>query len=178
VLAVLLHHDGYTVDTAENGPMALAQLQVYRYDVLLCDLRMPDLNGPDLYALVLRQYAYLSQRVIFLTGDTLRAESRVHTPSEAYPPVGGAGEIQGDALATWWRKNALCSSYPHVRRVVKRPAMHILRCYNSTAERIISCSWKCGKTRQPSKTMAKPRTQHNGVKSYSRFASAHTTSVC
>ena len=37
---------------------------------------MPDLNGPDLYALVLRQYAYLSQRVIFLTRDTLRAESR------------------------------------------------------------------------------------------------------
>jgi len=24
----------------------------------------------------------------------------VHTPSEAYPPVGGAGESQGDALAT------------------------------------------------------------------------------
>ena len=29
---------------------------------------MPSLNGPDLYAIVLRQYAYLSQRVIFLTG--------------------------------------------------------------------------------------------------------------
>jgi hypothetical protein len=37
--------------------------------------------------------------------------ARVHTPSEAYPPVGGAGESQGDALATWWHKNALCLSY-------------------------------------------------------------------
>ena len=46
---------------------------------------MPDLNGPDLYALVLRQYAYLPQRVIFLTGDTLRAESRAFLEQCAQP---------------------------------------------------------------------------------------------
>jgi CheY-like chemotaxis protein len=74
-LAHLLRRDGYTVDTADDGQAGLTQLQAHRYDVLLCDLRMPELNGPDLYAIVLRQYAYLSQRVVFLTGDTLSADS-------------------------------------------------------------------------------------------------------
>ncbi|HEY5864613.1 MAG TPA: response regulator [Candidatus Tectomicrobia bacterium] len=84
-LAHILRRDGYTVDTAENGTAGLAQLQAHHYDVLLCDLRMPSLNGPDLYALVLRQYAYLSQRVIFLTGDTLSTDSTVFLEKCAQP---------------------------------------------------------------------------------------------
>jgi CheY-like chemotaxis protein len=84
-LARILRRDGYTVDTADNGTAGLTQLQAHRYDVLLCDLRMPSLNGPDLYALVLRHYAYLSQRVIFLTGDTLSTDSTVFLEKCAQP---------------------------------------------------------------------------------------------
>ena len=50
-LAQILRRDGYTVDTADNGTAGLAQLQAHRYDVLLCDLRMPGLNGPELYTI-------------------------------------------------------------------------------------------------------------------------------
>jgi CheY-like chemotaxis protein len=46
---------------------------------------MPGLNGPDLYALVLRQYAYLSQRVVFLTGDTLSTDSTAFLEKCAQP---------------------------------------------------------------------------------------------
>ena len=74
-LSQILRRDGYTVDTAENGTAGLTQIQVHRYDILLCDLRMPDLNGQDLYALIINRYSYLSQRVIFLTGDTLSTDS-------------------------------------------------------------------------------------------------------
>jgi len=84
-LAQLLRRDGYTVDTAENGLAALTQLQAHRYDVLVCDVRMPALNGPDLYARVLGQYASLSQRVIFLTGDTLGADTRAFLATCAQP---------------------------------------------------------------------------------------------
>jgi CheY-like chemotaxis protein len=38
--------------------------------VILCDLHMPDLDGPAFYAILVRQYPTLRQRVIFLTGDT------------------------------------------------------------------------------------------------------------
>jgi CheY-like chemotaxis protein len=74
-LARLLRHDGSTVDTAANGHLALAHLQAHRYDVVLCDLRMPGLDGPAFYDILCRQHAYLRPRVLFLTGDTLGAES-------------------------------------------------------------------------------------------------------
>ena len=44
-LARLLQRDGYVVATARNGRHALAALQAQRYDVILCDLRMPELEG-------------------------------------------------------------------------------------------------------------------------------------
>src|SRR4030095_1208963 len=69
-LAGLLRRDGYLVGTASNGRHALAQLQERPYDVILCDLRMPELDGPAFYAILTRQYPALRQRVIFLTGDT------------------------------------------------------------------------------------------------------------
>jgi CheY-like chemotaxis protein len=66
----LLRRDGYRVDTASNGRSALLQLQERPYDVILCDLHMPDVDGPAFYAILVRQYPTLRQRVIFLTGDT------------------------------------------------------------------------------------------------------------
>jgi CheY-like chemotaxis protein len=74
-VAVLLRRDGHTVDTAGNGELALAQLQERRYDIVLCDLHMPDIDGPTFYDILRCQYPSLCQRVIFLTGDTLRAHS-------------------------------------------------------------------------------------------------------
>jgi CheY-like chemotaxis protein len=74
-LARLLRHDGHTVDTAADGHAALTYLQAQRYDVVLCDLHMPALDGVAFYDLLCQQHVYLRQRVIFLTGDTLGAAS-------------------------------------------------------------------------------------------------------
>ena len=74
-LTRLLHRDGYTVETAANGQKALAQLPAHHYDVIVCDLRMPALDGRAFYDLLQRQFPSLCQRVIFVTGDTLGADS-------------------------------------------------------------------------------------------------------
>ena len=74
-LARLLRRDGAMVDTADTGTRALALLQERRYDVLLCDLRMPDLDGPTFYDILTSQYPALRPRLIFLTGDTLSTDS-------------------------------------------------------------------------------------------------------
>jgi CheY-like chemotaxis protein len=70
-LARLLRRDGHTVDLAANGRLALAKLDARAYDLILCDVRMPELDGPTLYRLLARQQPELCSRVIFLTGDTL-----------------------------------------------------------------------------------------------------------
>ena len=75
-LTGLLRRDGYLVGTASNGQHALTQLQERPYDVIVCDLHMPDVDGPAFYAILTRQYPALRQRVIFLTGDPGSAASR------------------------------------------------------------------------------------------------------
>jgi CheY-like chemotaxis protein len=74
-LTHLLQHDGHTVETATNGQEALALLHEQGFDLILCDLLMPALDGQTLYGLLQRQLPALCQRMIFLTGDTLSPES-------------------------------------------------------------------------------------------------------
>jgi two-component system NtrC family sensor kinase len=74
-LEYLLQCDGYQVETAANGRMALEKLRERTYDLLLSDLRMPELDGMGLYAELAQHYPHLLPRLIFLTGDTLNAET-------------------------------------------------------------------------------------------------------
>jgi CheY-like chemotaxis protein len=75
-LAYLLRRDGHTVETAANGRLALAKLQERMYDLILCDLRMPELDGRGFYRELERNHPHLMRRVIFLTGDALSPEAR------------------------------------------------------------------------------------------------------
>jgi two-component system NtrC family sensor kinase len=74
-LATLLSRDGHTVETADNGRRALVQVHARRYDLILCDLRLPELDGQALYHLLKAEAPDMHQRVIFLTGDTLNPRS-------------------------------------------------------------------------------------------------------
>jgi len=75
-LARLLQRDGYIVDKVANGRLALAALETRTYDLILCDVRMPELDGPSLYWFLERQHPYLCPRLVFLTGDTLEPATR------------------------------------------------------------------------------------------------------
>jgi two-component system NtrC family sensor kinase len=74
-LTRLLRRDGHTVDTAPNGRLALARLEARTYDVILSDLRMPELDGSGLYQALAQHYPDLPQRFVFLTGDTVSRET-------------------------------------------------------------------------------------------------------
>jgi two-component system NtrC family sensor kinase len=84
-LAHLLRRDGHAVDTAANGQLALAKLRTQTYDLILCDLRMPELDGPGLYQALQQQHPHLLRLVIFLTGDTLSEEARTFLEQTAVP---------------------------------------------------------------------------------------------
>jgi two-component system NtrC family sensor kinase len=75
VLARLLRREGHDVDTALHGQQALRMLQEQDYDLVLCDLRMPELDGPSLYRYVMDHKPHYLRRFIFLTGDTLSPEA-------------------------------------------------------------------------------------------------------
>jgi two-component system NtrC family sensor kinase len=73
-LARLLRRDGYGVETASNGRAALEKCQDQTFDLILSDLRMPELDGPGFYRELVGRFPHLGQRVLFLTGDTLSPE--------------------------------------------------------------------------------------------------------
>jgi DNA-binding response OmpR family regulator len=57
-------------------PVALAQLQAQRYDVIVSDLSMPEMDGHAFYLRLRQQFPWLARRVIFLTG-AYREDPRV-----------------------------------------------------------------------------------------------------
>ena len=76
VLVELLSYDAHHVETAVNGSLALARLAERTYDLILSDIRMPELDGPTFYREVARRHPKLSRRIIFITGDSASPETR------------------------------------------------------------------------------------------------------
>ena len=74
-LSRLLQRSGHDVTTANNGHEGLAALEERSYEVILCDVRMPDLDGPGFYRELERRHPRLLSRLIFLTGDTMSQET-------------------------------------------------------------------------------------------------------
>jgi two-component system NtrC family sensor kinase len=66
---------GHEVDTAANGLMALDRLRSARYDAVITDLKMPGMNGRQLFESIRREEPELARRVIFATGDLVAADT-------------------------------------------------------------------------------------------------------
>lgn len=66
LLSDVLSRKGYLVDTAEDGPQGLERAEATRYDVIFTDIRMPGINGLEVFK-KLRQISPKS-RVIMMTG--------------------------------------------------------------------------------------------------------------
>jgi two-component system NtrC family sensor kinase len=64
------------VVTVSSGREALERIAEEHYDVILTDIRMPDLDGRDLYREIERRWPERAGRVVFVTGDTLTSTSR------------------------------------------------------------------------------------------------------
>lgn len=60
---------GLAVDYAADGEEALARVRQKTYDVVICDLKMPRVDGMTLYRAIAAATPALARRVIFVTGD-------------------------------------------------------------------------------------------------------------
>jgi PAS domain S-box-containing protein len=71
IVAELLGKQGYRVQVARSGAEAKRQLSARDFDLVLSDLRMPDVDGPALHAWIASQKPHLLDRLGFVTGDTM-----------------------------------------------------------------------------------------------------------
>jgi two-component system NtrC family sensor kinase len=76
VVGRVLRRSGYQVDTAGNGLEGLSRLDKNSYDLILCDVHMPELSGQDFYQQVCNRDPQQGRRIIFTTGDTVSTTTR------------------------------------------------------------------------------------------------------
>jgi CheY-like chemotaxis protein len=67
-------HDVSAVTSARDALELL--LEDAEYDVILCDLMMPEMSGMDLYAELARRTPALAGRMIFMTGGAFTNRAR------------------------------------------------------------------------------------------------------
>jgi CheY-like chemotaxis protein len=66
-----LASEGYEVDIAENGLMALELTSKKNYDLIFSDVRTPKMNGIEFYRQIKQQDPGLAERIIFTSGDVM-----------------------------------------------------------------------------------------------------------
>jgi CheY-like chemotaxis protein len=64
----MLEQYGFAVNTVANGVAALKYVQNRDVDVILCDLKLPQLEGDMFYVSVERVKPHLCDRFVFVTG--------------------------------------------------------------------------------------------------------------
>ncbi|MEI7951130.1 MAG: hybrid sensor histidine kinase/response regulator, partial [Synechococcaceae cyanobacterium ELA182] len=65
----ILNHAGYRVTTAASGDEALRRLETVMFDLVVADMRMPGMDGAELYEHICDRWPSMERRVLFVTGD-------------------------------------------------------------------------------------------------------------
>jgi len=73
LLSEMLAAHGFDSDVVTDGAAAQTLMSRRDYDLILCDVRMPDIDGPALFAWMGEHKPHLRGRIAFITGDTLGA---------------------------------------------------------------------------------------------------------
>jgi two-component system response regulator PilR (NtrC family) len=76
LLSIVLRREGYDVSLAENGRMAIERLERGRFDLLISDIKMPDMSGVD----VLREAKRIDSDIV---GIMITAFAAADTAIEA-----------------------------------------------------------------------------------------------
>jgi PAS domain S-box-containing protein len=66
---------GFVVDRAGDGEEGLRRVEMQPYDLIVCDLKMPRVDGMTFYRTLAASAPDLAKRVIFVTGDVAGTEA-------------------------------------------------------------------------------------------------------
>jgi PAS domain S-box-containing protein len=80
-----LGREGHRVDTAGSAREAIEKLERHGYDVLLCDLKMPEMDGKELFEIIRSRWPRMADRVLFASGDTIHPDTRLFIERSGRP---------------------------------------------------------------------------------------------
>jgi len=96
MLGEMLSLLGYRVTLCHSGRHALELIKQRDFDVILSDLRMPDVDGRKFYELTSELKPALARRIIFVTGDVVSDETKAFLQATGNPHL--AKPFQMDQL--------------------------------------------------------------------------------
>lgn len=70
LISVILSRNGHIVETTGDAGEASAKLENLMYDAIILDIRMPGINGMELYSKITKKHPELENKIVFITGDT------------------------------------------------------------------------------------------------------------
>ncbi len=71
----VLTGEGHKVGTVDNAADALKKIESKKYNLILVDIKMPGMNGVELYKRIQKIDKSLAQKVVFITGDVMGADT-------------------------------------------------------------------------------------------------------
>ena len=74
-VAESLRDAGFVVDRASDGEEALGRVQARAYDLIICDLKMPRVDGMTFFRSLEKEYPGAARRILFVTGDVAGTEA-------------------------------------------------------------------------------------------------------
>ena len=74
-VADMLRDAGYVVERAADGKEALARIRARQFDLVICDLKMPRVDGKAFYRALADVSPGLASKVVFVTGDVAGTEA-------------------------------------------------------------------------------------------------------
>ena len=76
MLITTLQSLGHQAETTASGWEALKKIDAQDYDAIICDLKMPEMDGRQVYHSMQTRYPALVKRLILSSGDTVSEENQ------------------------------------------------------------------------------------------------------
>lgn len=112
----VLAEEGYTAETHLDGREGLERALQEDYDLVICDLKMPHVDGRMIYHELVSHHSPLQNRLVFVTGDVLASRTMEFLESTGLPYL--AKPFQVDDL-----KAVVARAFSEA--TTAGPAMHI-----------------------------------------------------
>lgn len=81
----VLTEEGYAAETHLDGRGGLERALHEEFDLVICDLKMPRVDGRTIYQELVRHHSPLQNRMVFVTGDVLASRTMEFLESSGLP---------------------------------------------------------------------------------------------
>ena len=119
----VLSREGYSVDAVADARTVLEEYRARKYDLMLVDVRMPDIDGIDFYHRLIERDPDMSNKIIFITGDVMSQRIREFIGTNGLPYLAkpfGIQELRQQVEAVLADEPAQKTEVPFAAQILRR----------------------------------------------------------